>query len=161
MHARLNTCFFKDSRLKVLFSVCFMFFAGFLLLHNCGGGTRGRRKFRVTKGLVFPVKDRDFRPEMVFIDGGSFAIGGTDGSESRIITVEAFYLSVCLISNRLYLIYLNDLLSSGDVAAYRAALPNLSVLRSEFVFNDDLVKYYLAARVFFRLSSYCSYSSAS
>lgn len=160
------TQLFKKRRLNVSFSLSFIICSCFLLFHNCGGGVKKRNKFRQTAKLSLPAKGKSMMPKMVYVDGGSFAIGGSNGAESKIITLNAFLISQYLIDNRHYLMYLSDLKNSKRLKEYKAALPSKDVWDAEFKFNDHLKDYYCARKFldypvvgvsFHQASRYCEW----
>lgn len=133
-------------------SLAFSSICAITLMQNCAFGSKV--KSREVPALKLPYTGKQWGPEMVYVEGGLVVTGGRFGSpfsaggtESKVVTVSAFYMSKTAVTNRDYMKYLDDLINSGKVKEYKAAIPNSTVWEKKFVFNDSL-KNYLFARVF-------------
>lgn len=131
---------------------------------NGGGGLFGKKKeassatgwnYNDPKMGGFSVaksKDQFTGPGLVFVQGGTFAMGATEqdvmgdwNNIPRRITVSSFYIDENEVSNvnyREYLFWLNRVYGESFPDVYRGALPDSLVWRSELAYNEPLVEYY-------------------
>ncbi len=129
-----------------------------------GGGLFGKKKesssatgwaYNDPKMGGFSVaksKDQFTGPGLVFVQGGTFAMGATEqdvmgdwNNIPRRITVSSFYIDENEVSNinyREYLFWLNRVYGESFPDVYRGALPDSLVWRSELAYNEPLVEYY-------------------
>ncbi|WP_343304224.1 SUMF1/EgtB/PvdO family nonheme iron enzyme [Chitinophaga niabensis] len=101
---------------------------------------------------VAKAKDQFTGPGLVFVQGGTFAMGATEqdvmgdwNNIPRRITVSSFYIDENEVSNinyREYLYWLNRMYYESFPDVYRNALPDTLVWRSELAYNEPLVEYY-------------------
>lgn len=97
-------------------------------------------------------KDQQTGPGLVFVQGGTFAMGATEqdvmadwNNIPRRITVSSFYIDESEVANvhyREYLHWLRRMYNESFPAVYRSALPDTLVWRSELAYNEPLVEYY-------------------
>ena len=97
-------------------------------------------------------KDQQTGPGLVFVQGGTFAMGATEqdvmadwNNIPRRITVSSFYIDESEVANihyREYLHWLRRMYNESFPAVYRQALPDTLVWRSELAYNEPLVEYY-------------------
>ena len=101
---------------------------------------------------VRPFAEQQTGPGLVFIEGGTFAMGNTqddvmfewDNSPKR-VTVTSFYMDETEVRNLDYLEYLywlNRVYSADYPGVYRKALPDTLVWREKLAYNEPLVEYY-------------------
>ncbi|WP_126245596.1 SUMF1/EgtB/PvdO family nonheme iron enzyme [Chitinophaga rhizosphaerae] len=131
---------------------------------NGGGGLFGKKKdassatgwnYNDPKMGGFSVaksKDQFTGPGLVFVQGGTFAMGATEqdvmgdwNNIPRRITVSSFYIDENEVSNvnyREYLFWLSRVYGESFPDVYRGALPDSLVWRSELAYNEPLVEYY-------------------
>lgn len=129
-----------------------------------GGGLFGKKKeassatgwnYNDPKMGGFSVaksKDQFTGPGLVFVQGGTFAMGATEqdvmgdwNNIPRRITVSSFYIDENEVSNvnyREYLFWLSRVYGESFPDVYRGALPDSLVWRSELAYNEPLVEYY-------------------
>ena len=91
-------------------------------------------------------------PGLVFIEGGTFAMGATQddmmfewNNNPRRVTVASFYMDKNEVSNQSYLDYLlwlNRVYSTDFPGVYRKALPDTLVWRQKLAYNEPLVEDY-------------------
>ncbi|MCX6279744.1 MAG: SUMF1/EgtB/PvdO family nonheme iron enzyme [Bacteroidetes bacterium] len=91
-------------------------------------------------------------PGLVFIEGGTFAMGNTQddvmfewNNSPRRVTVTSFYLDETEVRNLDYLEYLywlDRVYSLNYPGVYRKALPDTLVWRQKLAYNEPLVEYY-------------------
>ena len=132
--------------------------------HKDGGGLFGKKKtsssatgwnyndqkmggFSVAKNVA-----QQTGPGLVFVQGGTFAMGATEqdvmgdwNNIPRRITVSSFYIDESEVANvhyREYLYWLNRVYGESFPDVYRNALPDTLVWRSELAYNEPLVEYY-------------------
>lgn len=101
---------------------------------------------------VAKSKDQFTGPGLVFVQGGTFAMGATEqdvmgdwNNIPRRITVSSFYIDESEVSNinyREYLYWLGRMYGESFPDVYRGALPDSLVWRSELAYNEPLVEYY-------------------
>lgn len=101
---------------------------------------------------VAKSKDQFTGPGLVFVQGGTFAMGATEqdvmmewNNIPRRITVSSFYIDESEVSNinyREYLFWLSRMYGESFPEVYRNALPDTLVWRSELAYNEPLVEYY-------------------
>ncbi|QHS62079.1 SUMF1/EgtB/PvdO family nonheme iron enzyme [Chitinophaga agri] len=97
-------------------------------------------------------KDQQTGPGLVFVQGGTFAMGATEqdvmadwNNIPRRITVSSFYIDETEVANvhyREYLFWLRRMYDESFPDVYRKALPDTLVWRSELAYNEPLVEYY-------------------
>ncbi len=129
-----------------------------------GGGLFGKKKekssatgwnYNDPKMGGFSVakqKDQQTGPGLVFVQGGTFAMGATEqdvmmdwNNIPRRITVSSFYIDESEVANvhyREYLFWLQRVYGESFPQVYRQALPDTLVWRSELAYNEPLVEYY-------------------
>ena len=110
------------------------------------------------KGELVGVKGKKWHPEkpygMTLIPGGAFIMGKSDDdlanvqdAPTKTVTVRSFYMDETEIANIHWLEYLYYLTADSTPndggRAYRAALPDTLVWRSNLAFNDPYVDHYL------------------
>jgi len=91
-------------------------------------------------------------PGLVFIEGGTFAMGNTQDdvlfdwhNQPRRVTVSSFYMDQTELRNLDYLEYLywlNRVYGTDYPGVYRKALPDTLVWRDKLAYNEPLVEYY-------------------
>jgi gliding motility-associated lipoprotein GldJ len=91
-------------------------------------------------------------PGLVFIEGGTFAMGNTQDdvlfdwhNQPRRVTVSSFYMDQTEVRNLDYLEYLywlNRVYGADYPGVYRKALPDTLVWRDKLAYNEPLVEYY-------------------
>ncbi len=91
-------------------------------------------------------------PGLVFIEGGTFAMGNTQDdvlfdwdNQPRRVTVSSFYMDQTEVRNLDYLEYLywlNRVYAADYPGVYRKALPDTLVWRDKLAYNEPLVEYY-------------------
>lgn len=91
-------------------------------------------------------------PGLVFVEGGTFAMGNTQddvmfdwNNTARRVTVTSFYMDETEVRNLDYLEYLywlNRVYSTDYPGVYRKALPDTLVWRQKLAYNEPLVEYY-------------------
>jgi formylglycine-generating enzyme len=91
-------------------------------------------------------------PGLVFIEGGTFAMGNTQddvlfdwNNQPRRVTVSSFYMDQTEVRNLDYLEYLywlNRVYGTDYPGVYRKALPDTLVWRDKLAYNEPLVEYY-------------------
>ena len=101
---------------------------------------------------VAKSKDQQTGPGLVFVQGGTFAMGATEqdvmadwNNIPRRITVSSFYIDETEVANvhyREYLYWLRRMYDESFPDVYRKALPDTLVWRSELAYNEPLVEYY-------------------
>jgi len=101
---------------------------------------------------VRPFSDQMTGPGLVFIEGGTFAMGSTQddvmfewNNSPRRVTVSSFYMDETEVSNLYYLEYLywlNRVYATDYPAVYRKALPDTLVWRDKLAYNEPMVEYY-------------------
>lgn len=97
-------------------------------------------------------KDQQTGPGLVFVQGGTFAMGATEqdvmadwNNIPRRITVSSFYIDESEVANvhyREYLFWLRRMYNESFPDVLRKALPDTLVWRSELAYNEPLVEYY-------------------
>jgi formylglycine-generating enzyme len=97
-------------------------------------------------------KDEQTGPGLVFVQGGTFAMGATEqdvmadwNNIPRRITVSSFYIDESEVANvhyREYLFWLRRMYDESFPDVYKKALPDTLVWRSELAYNEPLVEYY-------------------
>jgi gliding motility-associated lipoprotein GldJ len=96
--------------------------------------------------------DQGTGPGLVFIEGGTFAMGATQddvmfewNNSPRRVTVSSFYMDETEVRNLDYLEYLywlNRVYSLNYPGVYRKALPDTLVWREKLAYNEPLLEYY-------------------
>ena len=91
-------------------------------------------------------------PGLVFIEGGTFAMGSTQddvmfewNNSPRRVTVASFYMDeteVCNLDYLEYLYWLNRVYATDYPGVYRKALPDTLVWRQKLAYNEPLVEGY-------------------
>lgn len=91
-------------------------------------------------------------PGLVFVEGGTFAMGNTQddvmfdwNNSARRVTVTSFYMDETEVRNLDYLEYLywlSRVYSTDYPGVYRKALPDTLVWRQKLAYNEPLVEYY-------------------
>lgn len=139
---------------------------GAFLLSSCGGGDVDPLtgwKYNDPKYGGFEViqgKDQKTPPNMVFVPGGTFTMGGVEqdmtfegSSLPRMATVQSFYMDETEVTNLNYLFYLHWIkkvhLSNPQV--YFENLPDTFCWRDPLAYNEPMVRFY------FRHPSYQQY----
>ena len=135
-----------------------LLFAAALLVSSCGNENS------MTTGM--PYNDSDYggfeKPEfyaqengpgLVFIEGGSFVMGRTEGdvyyewnNEPRKVTVSSFYMDETEVTNLSwteYLFWLGRTYGADYPEIVTNALPDTLVWREKLAYNEAYVKYYL------------------
>lgn len=100
-----------------------------------------------------PGYEQETGPGLVFIEGGSFAMGRVEqdllydwNNMPRRVTVSSFYMDETEIRNldyREYLYWLNHVYASDYRFLYRQALPDTLVWRERLAYNEPMVELYL------------------
>jgi len=127
---------------------------------SCGGKNKGVSSttgwnYNDSKNGNFQVKEgveQETGPGLVFIEGGTFSMGGQEqdvthdwNNIQRRVTVSSFYMDETEVKNVDYLEYLYWIsrvyATYPDV--YRKALPDTLVWRSELAYNEPYVETYL------------------
>ena len=100
-----------------------------------------------------PGYEQETGPGLVFIEGGSFAMGRVEqdvmydwNNLPRRVTVSSFYMDETEVRNldyREYLYWLSYVYSSDYRFLYREALPDTLVWRERLAFNEPMVELYL------------------
>ncbi len=100
-----------------------------------------------------PEYQQETGPGLVFIEGGTFAMGRTEqdvmfnwNSTPRRVTVSSFYMDETEVSNldyKEYLYWLQNVFATDYRYIYRAALPDTLVWREEMAYNEPMVELYL------------------
>jgi len=130
-----------------------------LLLSSCGtkpvsGATGWTYNEKNNGGFeVVPYIEQETGPGLVFIEGGTFAMGRVEqdvmyehNNPVRRVTVSSFYMDEAEVSNLWYLEYLhwvNRVFGEDYPEVYKKALPDTLVWRSKMGFNEHYVEYYL------------------
>jgi gliding motility-associated lipoprotein GldJ len=101
---------------------------------------------------VKPYEEQETGPGLVFIQGGTFAMGRTEqdvmynwDNIPRRVTVSSFYMDQTEVRNLDYLEYLywlKRVFGTDYPEVYKKALPDTLVWRDRLAFNDPLVLYY-------------------
>ncbi|MGA3013076.1 MAG: SUMF1/EgtB/PvdO family nonheme iron enzyme, partial [Bacteroidales bacterium] len=101
---------------------------------------------------VRPFAEQQTGPGLVFIEGGTFAMGQTQDdvmfdwdNQPRRVTVSSFYIDQTELRNLDYLEYLywlNRVYGVDYPGVYRKALPDTLVWRDKLAYNEPLVEYY-------------------
>jgi gliding motility-associated lipoprotein GldJ len=101
---------------------------------------------------VRPFTEQMTGPGLVFVEGGTFAMGNTQddvmfdwNNSPRRVTVTSFYMDETEVRNLDYLEYLywlNRVYSTDYPGVYRKALPDTLVWRQKLAYNEPLVEYY-------------------
>ncbi|MDP4210733.1 MAG: SUMF1/EgtB/PvdO family nonheme iron enzyme [Bacteroidota bacterium] len=131
-----------------------------ILSMSCGGKNNGISSttgwnYNDPKNGNFKVKEgveQETGPGLVFIEGGTFSMGGQEqdvthdwNNIQRRVTVSSFYMDETEVKNIDYLEYLwwisRVYASYPDV--YKKALPDTLVWRSELAYNEPYVETYL------------------
>lgn len=102
---------------------------------------------------VSPYREQATGPGLIFIQGGTFTMGGTTddvmyewNNPARKVTVRSFYMDETEVSNVDYLEYLywlNRVYGKTYPHVYRNALPDTLVWREKLAFNEPLIDNYL------------------
>lgn len=97
--------------------------------------------------------EQETGPGLVFVEGGSFTMGRTEGdiwyewdNEPRTVTVSSFYMDETEVTNYdwvEYLYWLKRTYSSDFPEIYTNALPDTNAWREKLSYNEAYVKYYL------------------
>ena len=100
-----------------------------------------------------PGYEQETGPGLVFIEGGSFAMGRVEqdvmydwNNLPRRVTVSSFYMDETEVRNldyREYLYWLSYVYSSDYRFLYREALPDTLVWRERLAYNEPMVELYL------------------
>jgi len=100
-----------------------------------------------------PGYEQETGPGLVFIEGGSFAMGRVEqdvmydwNNIPRRVTVSSFYMDETEVRNldyREYLYWLSYVYSSDYRFLYREALPDTLVWRERLAYNEPMVELYL------------------
>jgi gliding motility-associated lipoprotein GldJ len=100
-----------------------------------------------------PGYEQETGPGLVFIEGGSFAMGRVEqdvmydwNNIPRRVTVSSFYMDETEIRNldyREYLYWLSYVYASDYRFLYRQALPDTLVWRQRLAYNEPMVELYL------------------
>ena len=100
-----------------------------------------------------PGYEQETGPGLVFIEGGTFAMGRVEqdvmydwNNVPRRVTVSSFYMDETEIRNidyREYLYWLSYVYASDYRFLYREALPDTLVWRSRLAYNEPMVEFYL------------------
>lgn len=100
-----------------------------------------------------PGYEQETGPGLVFIEGGTFAMGRVEqdvmydwNNVPRRVTVSSFYMDETEIRNidyREYLYWLSYVYASDYRFLYREALPDTLVWRSRLAYNEPMVELYL------------------
>jgi gliding motility-associated lipoprotein GldJ len=101
---------------------------------------------------VRPFTEQMTGPGLIFVEGGTFAMGNTQddvmfdwNNSPRRVTVTSFYMDETEVRNLDYLEYLywlNRVFSTDYPGVYRKALPDTLVWRQKLAYNEPLVEYY-------------------
>ncbi len=101
----------------------------------------------------FPGYEQETGPGLVFIEGGSFAMGRVEqdllydwNNMPRRVSVSSFYMDETEIRNldyREYLYWLQHVYASDYRFLYRQALPDTLVWRERLAYNEPMVELYL------------------
>jgi formylglycine-generating enzyme len=96
--------------------------------------------------------EQETGPGLVFIEGGTFAMGNTQDdvlfdwhNQPRRVTVSSYYMDQTEVRNLDYLEYLywlNRVYGTDYPGVYRKALPDTLVWRERLAYNEPLVEYY-------------------
>ncbi|MCO5233098.1 MAG: SUMF1/EgtB/PvdO family nonheme iron enzyme [Chitinophagales bacterium] len=110
---------------------------------------------------VAKSKEQKTGPNLVFIEGGTFLMGGTEhlitqemDNIQRRVTVSSFYMDETEVSNihyREYLYWTSNVFNDDNPEIVRKALPDTLCWRSELAFNEPYVTQY------FRFPAYDNY----
>lgn len=102
---------------------------------------------------VVPYEEQETGPNLVLIEGGTFAMGRTEQDVNydwdaipRRVTVSSFYMDETEIANIHYLEYLywiERVFGADYPEVYYRALPDTLVWRNRVAFNEPYVEYYL------------------
>jgi formylglycine-generating enzyme len=144
-------------RLIKIFPVLIMV-ASIVMLSSCKkGGTSATTGwgYNNPKNGGFEVREyagQETGPGLVFVEGGTFAMGNTQddvlfdwNNQPRNVTVSSFYMDQTEVRNLDYLEYLywlNRVYSTDYPGVYRKALPDTLVWRDKLAYNEPLVEYY-------------------
>lgn len=135
----------------------FMMVAALILLGSChkeASKTTGWDYNNPKNGgfEVRPFAEQQTGPGLVFIEGGTFAMGQTQDdvmfdwdNQPRRVTVSSFYIDQTELRNLDYLEYLywlNRVYGVDYPGVYRKALPDTLVWRDKLAYNEPLVEYY-------------------
>jgi gliding motility-associated lipoprotein GldJ len=100
-----------------------------------------------------PGYEQETGPGLIFIEGGTFAMGRTEqdvmfewNNSPRRVTVSSFYMDETEISNldyREYLYWLRHVYATDFRYLYRKALPDTLVWRERLAYNEPMVDLYL------------------
>jgi gliding motility-associated lipoprotein GldJ len=100
-----------------------------------------------------PGYEQETGPGLVFVEGGSFAMGRVEqdvlydwNNMPRRVTVSSFYMDETEIRNidyREYLYWLRHVYATDYNYLYRQALPDTLVWRSRLAYNEPMVELYL------------------
>jgi gliding motility-associated lipoprotein GldJ len=100
-----------------------------------------------------PGYEQETGPGLIFIEGGTFAMGRTEqdvmfewNNSPRRVTVSSFYMDETEIRNidyREYLFWLRKVYATDFRYIYRRALPDTLVWREKMAFNEPMVELYL------------------
>jgi gliding motility-associated lipoprotein GldJ len=136
-----------------------LFLTSALLLASCG-----KKQFSSTTGWTYnekqnggfevvPYIEQETGPGLVFIEGGTFAMGRVEqdvlfehNNPVRRVTVSSFYMDEAEVTNLAYLEYLHWLqrvFGEDYPEVLRKALPDTLVWRSQLGFNEPYVENYL------------------
>jgi gliding motility-associated lipoprotein GldJ len=129
--------------------------------NNQRSSTTGWKYNDVKQGAfeVIPYLEQATGPGLVLIPGGTFTMGTVDQdvmyeytSIPHKVTIAAFYMDECEISNIDYLEYLNWLRSvfanNGFQGVYERALPDTNCWRAPLADMEDMVRNYLRSPAF-------------
>lgn len=128
-----------------------------LLLASCKPNPRKegqKRNTQIGQEWAIPMdqlSEKDAYPGLVYIEGGIAKVGIIEGhygmtgldNRERMIAVKPYYLDETEVTNIAYLEYLHYLKEDGTDEEYELALPDTTVWRQDFAFNDPFVQYYL------------------
>lgn len=97
--------------------------------------------------------EQETGPGLVFIEGGSFVMGRTEGdiyyewnNEARKVSVSSFYMDETEVTNFMYteyLYWLSRTYGADYPEIYKNALPDTNIWREKMSYNEAYVKYYL------------------
>jgi sulfatase modifying factor 1 len=140
--------------------------AGAVLFSSCKNGLLGKKKMEKSSATGWNYNDKNMGgysvsaekeqktgPGLVFVQGGTFAMGATQedvmgdwNNIPRRVTVSSFYIDRSEVANVHYREYLYWLENAFDDAQYakvvEGAKPDTLVWRSELAANEPLVEYY-------------------
>ena len=88
-------------------------------------------------------------PGLVFIEGGTFIMGGGEqdiayayDNRERQVTVTSFYIDETEVENVEYKFFLSKILKDSGEAKFQALFPDTTVWFKELAYNDPYVSYY-------------------